>query len=102
MTEPLERDVQRACVEHARRRGWDVRKFGENGDPDYIFFGPKGQMFLVEFKKHDGQVKALQRKRIKRLRSLGHVVLVVRGAAGRDKFKASFPNFDGLLHSDLF
>lgn len=99
MKEPLERDIQRVCVEHARRAGWDACKFGENGNPDYILFGPGGRVILVEFKSYRGRLRALQAKRIARLANSGHTVLVVRGAEGRDTFKAAFPDFGkGVTH----
>lgn len=49
-----EREFERRCVAHARRKGWDAWKNENNGNkgiPDYSFLHPSGRFVMVEFKR---------------------------------------------------
>lgn len=49
-----EREIERHCVQLARRRGWDCWKNENNGNkgiPDYSLLSPDGRFLMVEFKR---------------------------------------------------
>lgn len=75
----LERDIQKACVEWARKHGWWARKFSSPANrsvPDYLF--AKGDdKFAVEFKKPGGKATEAQLEEIKFMREAGWDVYVI-------------------------
>jgi hypothetical protein len=50
---------------------------GSQGWPDYLFIGPQGDVFFIEFKKDGGKPTPLQLQRHKELADRGHAVYVV-------------------------
>lgn len=49
-----EREIERACIAYARRRGWDCWKNENNGNkgiPDYSLLSREGRFVMVEFKR---------------------------------------------------
>lgn len=49
-----EKNIERACIAYARRRGWDCWKNENNGNkgiPDYSLLSPEGRFLMVEFKR---------------------------------------------------
>lgn len=50
-----EREIEKACIAYARRRGWDCWKNENNGNkgiPDYSLLSPAGRFVMVEFKRN--------------------------------------------------
>lgn len=49
-----EKEIERACIAYARRRGWDCWKNENNGNkgiPDYSLLSRDGRFIMVEFKR---------------------------------------------------
>lgn len=49
-----EKEIEKACIAYARRRGWDCWKNENNGNkgiPDYSLLSPSGRFVMVEFKR---------------------------------------------------
>jgi hypothetical protein len=73
----LERDIQKACVEWARKNGWWARKFSSPANrsvPDYLFAKDLPtwyDKFAVEFKKPGGRSTEAQLEEQKAMRAAG-------------------------------
>lgn len=75
----LERHLEHKCNKHAESLGWMHVKtdLAARGWPDRIYFGPSGQLLLVEFKRPGQKPRKQQAVRHKQLRVLGHPVSVI-------------------------
>lgn len=74
-----EGQIQKRCVEWAKRNGWKARKYvtpGNNGAPDYLFRRPYGICVWVEFKAPGGRLSANQELEIADMRKDGFTVYV--------------------------
>ena len=85
---PLEKNIEEACRQHARRQGWLLYKWSspsQRGVPDRILFN--GSVHFIEFKTPRGRVSPLQRATHERLTKLGASVHVV---TSLEQFKELF------------
>jgi hypothetical protein len=92
---PLERAVERAFTEEAKRRGaWALKLAvpGVSGFPDRCVLVPGGRIAFVELKRPGAPPRALQLWIHGRLRTLGFRVEVL------DRSTAVTPFFDAWLH----
>ena len=72
--------IEAKVVEHARKIGYLARKVqypGKRGAPDHWFFGPTGQIVIIEFKDPNGALSVAQRREIAKLRERGLSVHVI-------------------------
>ncbi len=72
--------IENEVCKHARALGWRVRKMqfvGRRGCPDRWFFGPGGQLVIVEFKDPNGKLSVAQRREINWMKANGFNVHVV-------------------------
>ena len=81
-TKPLlERDVDRALVRYAKRRGVRVvpkiHAVSRRGFPDRLFLATGGRVLFVEVKRPGGRPSRLQAQTLTRLRALGFRAEVV-------------------------
>lgn len=92
----LERDVQSACVDHARSRGWWARKFQSPANrsvPDYLF-AFRGFKFAVEFKAPRKAPTEAQAEEHAKMRAAGWLVLVIDDVA---RFKKELAEIEAAL-----
>ena len=76
----LERDIEKAVCDYARKKGLIPYKFtspNHTSVPDRLFVGSRGLVFFIEFKAPKKTPTAKQWREIQRLRHLGHNVYVV-------------------------
>lgn len=69
----LERDLEKACDNYARRRGWFTRKYkgpGRRSHPDRLF-ARRGRVFWVEFKLPGKEPTELQWLEIQAMHEAG-------------------------------
>ena len=91
---PLERAVERAFTEEAKRRGaWALKLavLGVAGFPDRCVLAPGGRIAFLELKRPGERPRALQEWIHDRLRAFGFRVDVI------DRTAAVAPFFDGWL-----
>lgn len=86
----LERDIQKACVEWARKQGYWARKFSSPANrsvPDYLFArkAPIADKFATEFKRAGKDATEAQDEETKAMRDAGWDVYVIDDI---EKFKA--------------
>lgn len=84
-----ERDIERILKDEVRKLGGRAYKWvspGNNGVPDRIVVFPGRPPVFAELKAENGELTALQRVQIKRLRELGQDVAVIRGIDGLSQF----------------
>ncbi|MEM6471700.1 MAG: VRR-NUC domain-containing protein [Planctomycetota bacterium] len=77
-----ESEIEEKFVRYALSLGCTALKLridGANGFPDRTVITPSGVLF-AEFKRHDGKFRPMQRVWMKRLTSMGYVVLTPRAA----------------------
>ena len=76
---PLERDLESRCVDFAESEGWISLKadLAQRDWPDRFFFGPWGQLLIVEFKRRGQKARRRQKVIHQRLLDRGHPVSVV-------------------------
>lgn len=75
----LESEIERKVGEHAKRRGWLVRKWsspGQKGVPDRLYFR-SGAVLLIEFKAPGKRPTELQKREHDRLQAQGFPVHVI-------------------------
>lgn len=81
----LERDIEQALVQQAKRVGGQAFKWtspGHTGVPDRIVFLPDGRVLLVELKAPGKKPTPLQAKVHKDLGAINHPVYVVDSKEG--------------------
>lgn len=77
--EPVEIDIQSACVGHARGLGAYARKFSSPANrsvPDYVIT-LRGETWYVEFKRPGGKPTEAQAKEHELIRAAGGIVWVI-------------------------
>lgn len=98
----LERDIQKACVDWARARGYWARKFSsmtQRSVPDYLFarrdyYAPLGNIKIaVEFKRPGEKPTKAQQDEIQAMVDAGWVVLV---CDNFEKFKHEFESMERI------
>ena len=75
-----ESNLEQAAVDMARRAGYIARKVtyaGRRGAPDRWFFGPRGNLVIVEFKDRRGALSPAQKKEISMLLRRGYQVWII-------------------------
>lgn len=78
----LESKIEKKFVEDLKKKGCLVYKFvspGNDGVPDRIIVTPGGSVYFVELKAPQGDLSAMQKMQISRLRGHGARVFVIRG-----------------------
>lgn len=78
--DPLEKDIEGKCVQHAKSLGILVYKFtspSKRSVPDRIFVLPGGHVFWIEFKRLGKEPTPAQTVEIEKLRKQGVTVYVV-------------------------
>lgn len=91
--DPLERDIEKAVKDYARKRGWIARKWsspGNAGVPDDLFFR-EGVLVIIEFKKRGKKPTPKQRSEHRRLRNQGFEVHVI---DNKEDGKALFDRYE--------
>jgi len=76
----LESYIEKKVIAAAEAAGFMQRKvkyINRNGAPDRWFFGPTGQLIIIEFKKAGEKPDPHQEREIKRLRDRGFKVYVI-------------------------
>ncbi len=76
----LESYIEKKVIAAAEAAGFMQRKvkyINRNGAPDRWFFGPGGQLIIIEFKKAGEKPDLHQEREIKRLRDRGFKVYVI-------------------------
>jgi len=61
----LEKDIEKAVCDYARKQNWYVRKFSSpnrRSVPDRIFLNPGGLVLFIEFKRPGGKLTPAQRR----------------------------------------
>lgn len=84
-----ESKIEEILVREVKNLGGRAYKFvspGNDGVPDRIVIFPNQRPIFVELKTETGELTALQRVQIKRLKDLGQYVAVVRGIDGLSQF----------------
>ena len=84
----LESEIEKRLVREIRRAGGMAYKFvspGNTGVPDRIVILP-GEIIFVELKTETGRLSQAQTRQIKKLRSLGMRVEVLRGLKEVEEF----------------
>jgi len=84
----LERDIQKKCVEWARKNGWWARKFSSPANrsvPDYLFSKRGCGKLAVEFKAPGKQPTEAQAEEISEMTQAGWRVYVIDDI---DRFKS--------------
>lgn len=87
-TDPLEKDIEAKVVAYGKQLGCLVYKFtspSRRSVPDRIFFGPKGQVWLIEFKRRGKEPTAAQQTEIEKLQKQG-VLVYVADSVAKGKF----------------
>lgn len=87
----LESKLEKKFVEDLKKSGCLVYKFvspGNDGVPDRIIVTPGGSVYFVEFKAPQGNLSAVQKMQIGRLRGHGARVFVIRGPVSAAAFTA--------------
>jgi hypothetical protein len=85
-----ERDIQKACVDYARKKGFWARKFSspsQRSVPDYLFakrYPGKGIVFAVEFKAPGKNPTAAQNKEHEAMNNAGWIVWASIGRNGEE------------------
>lgn len=77
---PLEKDIEKAIVTHARKLGILVYKFtspSRRSVPDRVFVLPGGRVFFMELKRKGQKPTPSQEVEIEKLRKQGATVYVV-------------------------
>ena len=80
-----ESEIEEKLVKGIKGLGGIAYKFvspGNIGVPDRLIILPGGKIFFIELKAEKGRLSQIQKYQIKRIRSLGAEVLVVRGSIG--------------------
>jgi hypothetical protein len=78
--DPLEKDIEAKCVQHAKSLGILIYKFtspSRRSVPDRLFVLPGGRVFWVEFKRGGHKPTAAQEVEIEKIRKQGGTVYVV-------------------------
>ena len=84
-----EKEIEKVLTSEVKKLGGRAYKFvspGNNGVPDRMVIFPGQAPVFVELKTEKGQLSALQKIQIGRLRDLGQQVEVVRGIRGVARF----------------
>ena len=84
-----ERDIEKILTDEVKKLGGKAYKWvspGNSGVPDRIVFFPDGRHVFVELKADKGELSRLQKIQIRKLRSLGQPVYVVKGIDGLSQF----------------
>lgn len=69
---PLEKSIEKAVVDYAKKRGCLVRKMNGQGArswPDRMFITPTGRIFFIEFKRPGGKLTPGQEAMLDTLRA---------------------------------
>lgn len=76
---PLEKDIERKCIEHAESQGWRHVKLDKAARswPDQLFLGPGRKMWFVEFKRPGEKLRKQQIERCKEIATLGFPVSLI-------------------------
>ena len=75
-----ERDVESYLVDELKKAGYPCVKFipdGKVGMPDRVVLLPGGKVIWVELKTRGGHLEEIQKLQHKKLRDLGHTVVVI-------------------------
>lgn len=97
----LERDVQKSCVDWARKRGWWARKFrsqSQKSVPDYIF-GKDGCTVFVEFKAPGKTATKAQKEEHKAMADVGLMAHVIDDVMA---FKGLFMNIENQIADGVY
>lgn len=80
---PLEKDIEAECCDIAASEGCRNAKLDKikRGDPDRVYFLPRSQCWLVEFKRPGEKPRPQQTARHEDFAKLGHIVDVVETVA---------------------
>ena len=85
-----ESTIEKAVTQYAKARGWLSYKwlsFNQRGLPDRLFF-KDGQLRIIEFKRPEGKLTALQSYVHQQLHNQGFPVHVINNIAqGKDLFE---------------
>lgn len=79
-SDPLEKDIERKVVDHAKQQGLYVRKFvspNQRSVPDRLFIAPGPRLFFIEFKRKGEGATPNQRSEHTKIRDTGTPVHVV-------------------------
>lgn len=85
----MEKDIEKRLVDGISKWGGKVYKFispGNAGVPDRIVILPGENVFFVELKDDRGELSKLQKAQIRKLRSLGVKVFILRGMIEVENF----------------
>jgi len=88
----LEKDIEKAFVDHCRKMGLKALKLrvdGQNGFPDRTVFTVKGPI-LFEFKRPKGTLRSMQNRWLLWLESLGVKVVTPRKVGEAEKALMEF------------
>ena len=84
-----ERDIEAYLIKSVKAAGGLSYKWtspGADGVPDRIVIMPGGRVYFCELKADDGRLSGMQSYQIRRLKTLGCGVYVLRGRRGVDDF----------------
>lgn len=76
----LENEIEKALVDKVKLHGGLCLKFTSpsmTGIPDRIIFLPKGKIGFVETKRPGGEVRPIQKKRIRQFKNLAFKVYIL-------------------------
>ena len=85
----LEKDIEKKLSKGIKELGGLYYKWtspGNSGVPDRIIMMPNGNIVFAELKTDDGELSAVQRIQIGKIRKMGFQVYVIQGLAGLDRF----------------